>query len=198
MKCTVYFFHMLEHKPKSFPCRQRKRICCPAEVDTCEPSSVPTQIPYGMHTQFKKKAHRATWMLCSPHSLPAIHACLPACLPDGKQPRDSLSEHAWWYTKVTRSHSKLPASGGKPCLLLEDTLWILSWEKPAGTLQNTALIHPKFWMGRWKVFVSPSVGSRLSRSNLWSIATSVLSTAYRVKRFITTCFSGNTAGCLKF
>lgn len=185
---------MLEHKPKSFPCTQSKRICCPAEADTCEPSSVPTQIPYGMCMQFERRARRATWMLHSPHYFPPIHACLP----DGKQPRDSLSEHAWWYTKVTESHSKLLASGGKPRLLLEGTLSILSWKKPEGTLQTTALIYLKFCMGRWKVFVSPSGGSRLSRSNLWSITTSVHSTAYRVKHFITTCFSGNTAGCLKF
>lgn len=194
MQYTAYFFHMLEHKPKSFPCIQSTRICCPAEADPCELRSVPTQIPYGMRMQFERRACRATGMLCSPRYLPPIHACLPG----GKQPRDSLSEHAWWYTKVTQSHSRLLASGDKPCLLLEGTLGILSWGKPEGTLQNTALIYPKFCMGRWKVFVSPSVGSRLSRSNLWSIATPVHSTAYHVKHFITTCFSGNTAGCLKF
>lgn len=60
-----------------------------------------------VHTLFQNRAHRAVRMLCPPSYLPPM----PACLPDGKQPRDSLSEHAWWYTEVTKSHSKLLASG---------------------------------------------------------------------------------------
>lgn len=38
MHYTVYFFHMLEHKPKSLARTQSKRICCPAEADTSVPS----------------------------------------------------------------------------------------------------------------------------------------------------------------
>lgn len=185
MRYTVYFFHMLEHKPESFPRRQSKRICCPAGgvwAELCAQAD-----PLRHRVRFQGSARRAPGTLRSPGHLPG-----------GRQPRDSLSEHAWWYTRVTKSHRRLLASGDRPCISLEATLWIPSQETPEDVLQNTALICPKFRMDRWKVFVSPSVGSRLSRSNLWSVAPSVLSAAYRVKHFITTNFSRNTAGCFKF
>lgn len=69
------------------------------------------------HVHSSEGARRAMWRLCSPSCLPPLRVCLT----DSKQPEDSLSEHAWWYTAVTKSHSKLLASGRRPGICLEDT-----------------------------------------------------------------------------
>lgn len=136
-------------------------------------------------------ACRAMRRLCSPSCLPPLHVCLT----DSKQPGDSLSEHAWWYTAVTKSHSKLLASGRRPGICLEDTENLETSLKALFRSQPwyiQSFVRPDGESG------SPSGGSRHGRSNPGSIATSVRSAACRVKRFWATCFSGNTAGCSKF
>lgn len=187
------FSHTLEHKAKSFLCRQSRQIHCPKEAATWAELCSHADPSEHVHAALRELAGHCEcsaslaaflpYMFASQMASSQETACLSTLDGTPKSPRATAS---YWHL-----------GGGLPFTWGYSVNLVL--QKPEGSLQKTALIHPALCMARWEVSVSPSVSSRLRWSNLPSAATSTAcSTASCVKRVWTTCFSGNTAGCLKF